>query len=120
MEAIYLCRWSMLLGKLLINERLPFYTLTAKRLEEYKLKEIINKCSKKILKESQRLYKRPGKQYSYIHQVVYNNKLEHKCTLTLLDPRLLYISPYMLRDTCLLETLVQIYTAACLYYVYYV
>ena len=55
-----------------------------------------------------------------MHQVIYNNKLEHKCTLTPLDPRLLYIGLYMLRDTCPLGTPVQIRTAACLYYVYYV
>ena len=41
-----------------------------------------------------------------MHQVVYNNKLEHKCTLTPLDPRPLYIGliqakGYLsLRDTC--------------------
>ena len=35
-----------------------------------------------------------------MHQVVYNNKLEHKCTLTPLDPRLLYVGLYTLRDTC--------------------
>ena len=35
-----------------------------------------------------------------MHQVVYINKLEHKHTLIPLDPRLLYIGPYMLRDTC--------------------
>ena len=35
-----------------------------------------------------------------MHQVVYNNKLEHKCTLTPLEPRLLYVGPYTLRDTC--------------------
>ena len=29
----------------------------------------------------------------YMHQVVYNNKLEHKYTLTPLDPRLLYVGP---------------------------
>ena len=46
-----------------------------------------------ILKESQVLYKCPSKQYTYIHRVFYNNKLEHKYTLTLLDPRLLYIDP---------------------------
>ena len=34
-----------------------------------------------------------------MHQVIYNNKLEHKCTLTPLDPRLLYVGPYTLRDT---------------------
>ena len=55
-----------------------------------------------------------------MHQVVYNNKLEHKCTLTQLDLRLLYVGPYTLRDTCLLGTPVQICTAAYLYYVYYV
>ena len=73
-----------------------------------------------ILKESQCLYKRPGKQSMYMHQVIYNNKLENKCTLTLLDPKLLYVGPYMLRDTCLLRTPVQVCTVSCLYYVYYV
>ena len=28
-----------------------------------------------------------------MHQVIYNNKLEHKCTLTPLNPRLLYVVP---------------------------
>ena len=55
-----------------------------------------------------------------MHQVIYNNKLEHKCTLTPLDPRLLYVSPYTLKNTCILRKPVQICTAACLYYVYYV
>ena len=55
-----------------------------------------------------------------MHQVVYNNKVEHNYTLTLLDPRLIYVGPYMLRDTCPLEASVQICIAACLYYVYYV
>ena len=54
-----------------------------------------------------------------MHQVIYNNKLEYKCTLTPLDPRLLYVRPYTLRDTCPLDTPVKIRTAACLYYVYY-
>ena len=39
------------------------------------------------------MYKRLGKQYTYMHQVVYNNKLERKCTLILLNPRPLYICP---------------------------
>ena len=56
----------------------------------------------------------------YMHQVVYNNKLEYKFTLTPFDPRLLYVGPYMLRGTCTLGTPVQIHTVACLYYVYYV
>ena len=73
-----------------------------------------------ILKESQHLYKRPDKQCLYMHQVICNNKLEHKFTLTLLDPRLLYVGPYMLRDTCPLGTPVKIRTAAFLYYSYYV
>ena len=55
-----------------------------------------------------------------MHQVVYNNKLKHNCTLTELDPKLLYIGPYTLRDTYPLGSPVQIHTAACLYYVYYV
>ena len=55
-----------------------------------------------------------------MHQVVYNNKLEHKYTLTPLDPRLLYVGLYMLKNSCLLGTPVQIHTTACLYYVYYV
>ena len=55
-----------------------------------------------------------------MYQVVYNNKLEHKCSLTPLDPRLLYVDPYTLKDACPLGTPVQIRTAACLYYVYYV
>ena len=55
-----------------------------------------------------------------MHQVFYNKKLEHKCTLTPLDPRLLYIGQYMLRDNFPLGTPVQICTAACLYYAYYV
>ena len=42
----------------------------------------------------------------YIHQVVYNNKLENKCTITLLNPKLLYVGPIQakghlsFRDTC--------------------
>ena len=36
-----------------------------------------------------------------MHQVIYNNKLEHKYTLTPLNPRLLFVGPYILRDTCL-------------------
>ena len=55
-----------------------------------------------------------------MHQVVYNNKLEHKCTLTPLYPRLLYVGPYMLRDTSPLGTPLHIRTAIYLYYVYYV
>ena len=55
-----------------------------------------------------------------MHQVIYNNKLEYKFTLTPLDPRLLYEVLYTLGDTCPLGTPVQIHTAACLYYVYYV
>ena len=70
-----------------------------------------------IIKESQHLYKCPCKQYLYMHQVVYNNKLEHKCTLILLDPRLFYVGPYKVRDTCSLGTAVHIRTTACLYYV---
>ena len=81
-----------------------------------RLKNTQNKDSK----ESQPLYKRPGKQYTYMHQVVYNKKLEQKCTLTPLDPRLLYVGPYMLEDICTLGIPIQISTAACLYYVYYV
>ena len=76
--------------------------------------------SRKILKESQCFYKCPGKQYSYKYQFVYNNKLEHKCTLTPLKPRLLYVGPYMLKDTCPLGISVHIRTATCLYYMYYV
>ena len=56
----------------------------------------------------------------YIHQVVYNNKLEHICTLTPLDPRPHYVRPYTLRDTYPLGTPVQICIAAGLYYVYYI
>ena len=55
-----------------------------------------------------------------MHQVIYNNKLEHKRTLTPLDPRLLNVGLYTLRDTYPLGAPVQIRTAACLYYVYYV
>ena len=55
-----------------------------------------------------------------MHQVIYNNKLEHKYTLTPLDPRLLYVGPCMLRDTYPLGTPVKIRTATYLYYVYYV
>ena len=42
----------------------------------------------------------------YMHQVIYSNKLKYKCTLTLLDPRLLYIGLIQVkghlsfRDTC--------------------
>ena len=54
-----------------------------------------------------------------MHKDIYNNKLEHKCTLTPLDPRLLYLGPYTLKDTCPLDTPVEIRKAACLYYVYY-
>ena len=46
---------------------------------------------KKILKESQCLYKYAAKQYTYMHQVFYNNKLEHQCTLVLLYPKVIYI-----------------------------
>ena len=41
-----------------------------------------------------------------MHQVIYNDKLEHKCILTPLGPRLLYIGPIKakshlsFRDTC--------------------
>ena len=41
-----------------------------------------------------------------MHQVIYNNKLEHKCTLTLLDTRVLYVGPIQakghlfVRNTC--------------------
>ena len=56
----------------------------------------------------------------YMHQAVYNNKLEHKCTLTPLNPRHLHVGPNMLRDTCIFGTPVQIHTSACLYYVYYI
>ena len=41
-----------------------------------------------------------------MHQVVYNIKLEHKCILTPLDPRLPYVGPIQakghlsLKDTC--------------------
>ena len=44
-----------------------------------------------MLQESQYLFKCSGKQYMYMHQAVCNNKLKHKCTLTSLDPRLLYV-----------------------------
>ena len=54
----------------------------------------------------------------YIHQIVYNNKLEHKYTLIPLVPRLLYEGLYMPRETCPLGTPVQIRVATCLYYVY--
>ena len=73
-----------------------------------------------ILKESQCLYKRPGKQSMYMHQVIYNNKLENKCTLTPLDPRLLYMGPHTLKDTYPIGTPDLIHTATCLYYEYYV
>ena len=58
-----------------------------------------------------------------MHQVVYNNKLEHKCTLTPLNPRLLYVGPYTLRDTCpdsysCLSVLCVLCLAACLAAVY--
>ena len=46
-----------------------------------------------------------------MNQVIYNKKLEYKCTLTPPDPRLLYVGPYMLRDTSPLGTPVQIHTA---------
>ena len=55
-----------------------------------------------------------------MNQIIYNNKLEHKWTLTPLDPRLLYVSPYTLTDTYPLRTPIQICIAACLYYAYYV
>ena len=48
----------------------------------------------------------PDKQYMYMHQIIYNNRLENKCTLTPLDPRLLYEGPIQakghlsIRDTC--------------------
>ena len=82
--------------------------------------KLLSKYLRKVLKKSQRLYKHLGKQYTYMHQVVYNNKLEYKCTLIPLVPRLLYVGPYTARDTCLLGIPIQIRTAACLYYVYYV
>ena len=66
----------------------------AKQLNKYKLKNNTKQIlRRKILKESQYLYKCPGKHYKHMHKVVYNNKLEHKCTLIPLDPRLFYISP---------------------------
>ena len=80
----------------------------------------INSKERQFLKESQYLYKCPGKQYIYMHQVIYNNKLKHKCTLIPLDPRLLYIGLYMLRGTFPLGIPVWICTAACLYYIYYI
>ena len=52
----------------------------------FKINHKIN-GQRKFLKESQHLYKYPSKQYTYMDQVVYNNKLEHKYTLTLLNPR---------------------------------
>ena len=59
-----------------------------------------------------------------MYQVVYNNNLELKCTLTPLDPRLLYIGPIQakghlsLRDTCrdsysYLSVLCVLFIAAC-------
>ena len=56
----------------------------------------------------------------YVNASSYTNIIEHKCSLTPLDPRLLYIGPIQLRDTCPLGTPVQIHKATCLYYVYYV
>ena len=59
-----------------------------------------------MLINSQHLYKYPGKQYMYMHQDLYKNKLEYKYSLTLLDPRLLYIDPIQvkghlsIRETC--------------------
>ena len=60
-----------------VSERLSLYFLTAKQksatmfakcLKNYKLKQIIKTIlRRKILKESQYLYKCPGKQYTYIH-----------------------------------------------------
>ena len=59
-----------------------------------------------------------------MHQVIYNNKLEHKYTLTPFDPRLLYIGPIQakghlsIRETCpdlyiCLFVLCVIFQAAC-------
>ena len=73
-----------------------------------------------FLKESQHLYKCPGKQYIYMYQVVYNSKLERKYALIPLSPRMLYIGSYILRDTFSLRIHVQICMAAFLYYVYYI
>ena len=47
----------------------------------------------------------PGKQYTSMHQVIYNNKLEHKYTLIHLTPGYLYRPIYAkgnlsFRDTC--------------------
>ena len=42
-----------------------------------------------------------------MYQIIYNNKLKHKCTLAALDPTPLYLAPiqakgyFSLRDTCL-------------------
>ena len=98
-------------------ERLSFIILTAKEksattnvewLNKYKLKKIYKiNTQRKVLKESQFLYKCLGKQYTYMFQVIYNYKLDHKCALTPLDPRLLYVSPILakrhpsVRETCL-------------------
>ena len=59
-------------------------------------------------------------QYIYMNQDIYNNKLKHKYTLTLLDPRLLYVGSYKLKETFPLGMPVQIRTSAFMYYVYYV
>ena len=87
----------------IIDKRLSLYVLTAKerlatmcakQLKKYKLKYNYSiNTQRKVLQELQYLHKRPGKQYAYMHKVVYKNKLEHKSTLTPLDPRLLYVGP---------------------------
>ena len=59
-----------------------------------------------------------------MHQVIYNNKLEQKCTLTPLDPKLVYVGPIQakgylpFRDTCSdsyshLSVLCVLFLAAC-------
>ena len=55
-----------------------------------------------------------GKQYGCKHQVVYNNKLEHKYTLTPLDPSLIYVG--LIQAKAYLSRFI---TATCLYYMYY-
>ena len=60
----------------------------------------------------------------YVNKVVYDSKLENKCTVTPLDPRLLYVGPIQdkgylyIMDTCAelyscLSVLYVLYLAAC-------
>ena len=52
------------------------------------------------------MYKCSGKQYIYMHKVIYNNKLKYNSTLLSFNPRPLYVGPIQtkghlsFKDTC--------------------